>query len=281
MSAIYTFSDEDLDFHYSRDDRPNKRDFEMHTHEYCELYIFLAGKGIFKIEGNEYPLSAGDILVLKPFESHFIDIDESQPYERIAIHFLKDLLLSFDPTGELTGPILNHRSGHDNLFRASDFSSDIYQTVLWNLRQPNDNSRMKIFSHLMMILYEICHRYFDTVSSEADIAKETLSHQIVNYIMQHIEEPLTLDHICKKFYISKSKLCKIFQESTGSTVQNYIATKKMSHAKWLLSIGMRPTDVAPMCGFSDYSNFYRTFMKHYGISPLKEFKKENKNAPSY
>ncbi len=280
MTENYSYRDADLYFHYSLDPKPDKRNYEMHTHEFCELYIFLSGKGNFKIEGNQYPLSPGDVLILKSNESHFIDIDESCPYERIAIHFRKELLLPMDPTGELTNAVLNHRSGHDNLFRATDFSQDLHKAVLRDLRQKSDHTRAKIVSHLMMLLYEICRQNSDARTEEIFRTEDSLPHRIVEYIMRHIEEPLTLDGICQEFYISKSKLCRTFRESTGSTVQNYITTKKISHAKWLMSTGIHPTVAASMCGFSDYSNFYRSFTKHCGTSPLTEFKQMKKSAPS-
>ncbi len=275
MPVIYSYQDADLFFHYSIDDHPYKADFVMHTHEFCELYLFLSGKGVFKVEGNEYPLSPGDVLVMKPFESHFIDIDESQSYERIAFHFRKDLLLTLEASGSLTDSVLHHQPGHDNRFDANIFSAELYPTILCSLKQKNNLSRTKIVAHLMMLLYEIGCQQSNTIQ-QTDTLKDTISHKITTFIMQHIEEPLSLERICKEFYISKSTLCKVFLESTGSTVQNYVITKKMSHAKWLMHTGMHPTAVAAACGFSDYSNFYRSFKKHYGISPMMAFKSVRK-----
>ena len=97
--------------------------------------------------------------------------------------------------------------------------------------------------------------------------------RIVRYINNHINDNLTLDTICNKFYISKAQLCRSFKAATGSTVQNYINAKRLVNAKRMLADGIAPTRAALLCGFNDYSVFYRAFFKEYGKAPKKEYNK--------
>ena len=80
MQDYFIFNQPDMMSHYSSSPVPRPENFKMHTHEWCEVYYFSEGKGTFKIEGSSYPLESGDILLMRPLESHYIDIDPSHRY---------------------------------------------------------------------------------------------------------------------------------------------------------------------------------------------------------
>ena len=84
MFSYFRYNSGDLYVHFSQDEQPHPYDFKMHTHEQCELYCFFGGKGSFRVEGTNYPLSPGDIIIMRPYEAHYIDIDPSLPYTRSA-----------------------------------------------------------------------------------------------------------------------------------------------------------------------------------------------------
>ena len=53
MKDFFKYRDGQISAHYARDINPDPSEFKMHTHERCELYGFLGGKGIYKIEGTK------------------------------------------------------------------------------------------------------------------------------------------------------------------------------------------------------------------------------------
>ena len=71
------------------------------------------------------------------------------------------------------------------------------------------------------------------------------------------------------FYLSSSYLCRIFKDSTGTTINQYITAKRISRAKVLLAEGHPVAEDSSLCGFGDYSNFLKAFTKIVGISPSK------------
>ena len=60
--------------------------YQMHTHTQAELYCILEGSALYHIEGNTYRLSAGDILLIRPSEAHYIEASPI-PYERLFVNF--------------------------------------------------------------------------------------------------------------------------------------------------------------------------------------------------
>lgn len=102
--------------------------------------------------------------------------------------------------------------------------------------------------------------------------------KIKNYVDTHFNQDLTLEYLCKKFYISKYHLCRIFKSYTGLTVKEYINTRRLTVAKQMIFEGYNLTSVCYECGFKDYSVFYKAFKKFTGKSPRDFFKEHRFSA---
>ena len=93
--------------------------------------------------------------------------------------------------------------------------------------------------------------------------------EILSYINLNLTEELTISGLADHFFLSPSYLCKIFKDSTGTTINKYITARRITKAKSLLSDGCSVTDTCSLCGFHDYSNFLKSFTRAVGISPKK------------
>ena len=75
------------------------------------------------------------------------------------------------------------------------------------------------------------------------------------------------------FYINKYYLAKIFKETYGSTINNYLIEKRITHAKQLLRFSsMTVEDVGSAVGMDGITYFSRMFKKIEGISPREYLK---------
>ena len=267
MDRHFSYRDDKLYYHYSLDEHPDSDSFRMHTHDFCEIYIFLNGTGVFKVEGSEYPLSRGDFLILRPSESHYIDICPDRPYERIAIHFDEKMLDSLGIGADLLSPFYERNLGKQNYYPHSCISSELSRAVISSLCEDSADYRPKIVSHLLLILWEI-QRVFLAGNVSADV--ETLGYRIAEYINGKISESLSLDGISEYFFISKSQLCRVFKDATGSSIKSYIIVKRLANARRLIADGVSPTEAAARSGYEDYPNFYRAYKHHYGVTPKED-----------
>jgi len=91
--------------------------------------------------------------------------------------------------------------------------------------------------------------------------------EIKDYIMKNLKNELSLDTIATNFFMSKYYMCHLFRDETGMTIKNYINLQRISRARELLLSGLTPADIPKLCGYNDYSTFYRTFKKFTGYSP--------------
>ena len=99
--SVNTASIDNIDISHSIDVAPDPNYFKMHTHRRYELYFFVGGVASFYVEGHNYPLKHGDIMIMNSTESHCIAVSPDVPYERYVVHFEREAIIGIDPTGEL------------------------------------------------------------------------------------------------------------------------------------------------------------------------------------
>ncbi len=274
MSKLLDYRDDLIYFHHIIDEKPNPEDFKMHNHNFYEIYYFISGKGCFYIEGSKYPLQNGDLLIMRSTEAHYIAIDPDAPYERFAMHFKKDIINAIDNGGHLIKAFEDREAGKRNMFKNTDFKDSTYIMLLKKIMNPSDsNVYIHTISNLFALLNEI-RIAFENSEKEQICEKDTLAYNIIKYINSHLEQKLSLDEICKRFYISKAQLCRIFKKTTGTTVWDYITVKRLSATQSVIMSGVPATKAFAEFGFNDYSAFYRAYCKHFGSSPMQILKKE-------
>lgn len=99
--------------------------------------------------------------------------------------------------------------------------------------------------------------------------RKKLVNQSIDYIMQHLDENLSLDTVAAHFYISKYHFSRIFKEETGESVYAFIKRCKIDQSA--IDMKLNPekaiTDIGLDYGYSS-SNYSSVFKKHHAASPM-------------
>jgi AraC-like DNA-binding protein/mannose-6-phosphate isomerase-like protein (cupin superfamily) len=241
--------------------------FSIHTHTDAELFCFVSGKAVFHVEGSVYSLAPGDILLMRPTESHFIEMDERYDYKRIVIHFDPGILQAIDPENTLTRPLFDRKAVMRNHYPSADFNSDRYLQYLENMLSA-DADRLTAFANLILLLKEVCV-VFEQVS-QRPAQPDTVEYQIIHYINKNLDKELTLTELSKTFFLSRAQLCLRFKNATGTSVGKYISIKRLLLARQRILQGQKPTEVCISCGYQNYPTFYRAYTRFFGHSPKQE-----------
>ena len=250
MGLIYKASFPDVSIFHSFDEHPNQSDFQMHVHNNNELFLFVSGKATYLVEGNEYPLSPGSLILLRGAESHAINFLADGPYERYAINFSSALLSSIDPELRLLAPFYNRPLGVGNLYTPDELPCESAISRFTAMcKEPSDSyeAKISILSNLLPLLSDLCHAQ-NSRSNESKTKKE-ISSDMVNYI------------------ISASQAERIFKKATHSSVWRYVVVKRLAAARSKIEAGASAYTACNECGFGDYSAFYRAYVKEYKIPP--------------
>lgn len=119
-----------------------------------------------------------------------------------------------------------------------------------------------------LILYEIA-KYRSDENTVRLKPKIPYINDIMYYISTHYREPLTLDELTQRYYISRAKLVADFRNTTDMTVKQYVTLVRMNVARALLLNGASTGEAARESGYNNTSNFTATFTKYFGVSPVK------------
>ena len=239
----------------------NKQFLQRHT--YLELFVFLAGKGAFHVEGNVYPLNPGDILLFRPNEGHNIELDSGVPYERLAIHFDASLFNVIDPEKQLIRPFFDRKPAMLNRYPKEAFSESC-DPYLRCMMEGSDGNRAVILANLILLLTQISKAFAVLPPEDSPLS---LEQEVLQYINRSLHRDLNVDILCDKFHISKASLFRLCKKATGTSVSKYIRTKRLLACHMLIEEGEKPTSIFAAYGFQDYSSFYRAYVKQFGYSP--------------
>ncbi|WP_210527306.1 helix-turn-helix transcriptional regulator [Rubellimicrobium arenae] len=107
-------------------------------------------------------------------------------------------------------------------------------------------------------------------SSRRGSSGQVLAHRAASLIASKLETKLLLGDIAKELGVSVPYLCRTFKQSEGCSLHHYIVRQRIERAKWLLRHSRRPlSEVGYASGFSDQSQFSKTFLKIAGTTPSK------------
>ncbi len=88
------------------------------------------------------------------------------------------------------------------------------------------------------------------------------------YIHAHLDQPLPLGLVARQAGLSESHFCRLFKESAGLTLTDYVNRCRIDWAKReLLKPEARISEIAFLIGYQSLSQFNRSFARIVGLSP--------------
>ncbi|MBQ7916906.1 MAG: helix-turn-helix domain-containing protein [Firmicutes bacterium] len=258
---------------YKRDEPGTFLPLDMHVHSYYELNYFVSCKGYYDIEGVRYPVFPGCILLIRPNEAHMPRIDTNVCYDRLTYNFSPRILEELDPDGLLKNFMDNLPSPQILLPAEYDlFFKQLFQSLPGLNGASPDAQRSFSLSILTVALLELRSIY--NTSPDTSLAPGNSISDVIRdvllYMNDHLTEELSLDDLCRRFGLSKSYLNRCFKEITGATPWNYILVKRLSLARQYIQNGIPVQAAYRSCGFHDYSAFYRSYIKRFGVAPTED-----------
>ena len=88
------------------------------------------------------------------------------------------------------------------------------------------------------------------------------------YIHANLDQPLPLGHVAREAGLSESHFCRLFKDSAGLTLTDYVNRCRIDWAKReLLKPEARISEIAFLIGYQSLSQFNRSFARIVGLSP--------------
>lgn len=256
-------------------------DTSLHYHDYLEIYYHKTGDCDYIIDSRIYTLQTGDIVIIRSQKLHKAVIkDLTSEYERYVL-WMTDEFISNLIEKEEYKKIIFSREENAELMRLPVACSDKIRGVLDSLVEEdgqNDSISKELeINYLKEILLLLCkysksHSYIRKVEPKQD----PLVRKIMEYLDNRILERVSLDDVADYFYLNKYHLMRKFKKYTKMTIMDYLKKKRLMIARNLIAEGEPIQEIYRMCGFEDYSNFYKAFKSIYGMAP-REYKRYMQN----
>ena len=98
--------------------------------------------------------------------------------------------------------------------------------------------------------------------------EQSAASRAADYLARSFAQRITLDQLCDELHFSKNHVINLFRREYGMTPFEYLNRLRVQEAIRLLEVTALPVSrIAELCGFSDYSAFYKLFRKHTGCAP--------------
>ena len=254
--------------------------------EFVFTYI-LEGDGHFLLEGKEYPVKRGDMILMPPYMLHVIRAPAGVSIIQYVIHF------DCRYTSGRRGDVKLRRGMTFNKFIRSARKADRILSSLLPVLRPPPEAQKKLEDLFLRLKQEfICKSYVSALVCKA-IMLEILSIYLVNadkparaesirfkgwrnlekaiaFIQCNLQHPLELEDICRAAGISKYYCCRLFKNYTHTTIHRYLNMARIQRAKILIEKAeLNFSQIADEVGFSSVHLFSRIFKKIEDMPPAE------------
>ncbi len=145
-------------------------------------------------------------------------------------------------------------------------------TALWKSMKEQISYQEMMRATDRESLKKIClsqlHEITNLMSSHQNDASRNIVEQIKAYLDAHYHEEISLDMLAERYYLNASYLSRLFKQSTGSTLTDYLASQRIEESKKLLLSGKyKVYEVSQKVGYRNDKYFFRVFRSYTGMSP--------------
>ncbi|MBO5176656.1 MAG: AraC family transcriptional regulator [Lachnospiraceae bacterium] len=256
------------------------RDFLHHYHDCYELYYLYSGERYYFIQDKTYHVTRGSMVLIPPNEIHRTGNLGNFGYDRMLIHFSKELFedilsldVSMNPYQTLEEEV--------HLIPLTPQEQNFVETLLHLMEQEYRSNHQKENTYIKLTLLQLLLFLNRCKPAGQDAALAEINNtqkvmfEILGYINNNYSEDLTLETISEKFFLSTYYFSRTFREVTGFHFTEYVNNVRIKEAKkLLLNSSLSVNEISGSVGFHSSTHFGRVFRQIEGCSPSAYKKKE-------
>ena len=244
-------------------------EYQPHYHNHFEMEIVTGGCGRQIFNGENMELREKDVFLARPLDYHKI-YSENISFLTLNVkpEYIPKWIIS--KLHSLKKPQKIHLDDEDyNEFVAL---INMLNREIEKGHHENDNT-LDVTSNIVSLIF----LKFLKLNKDNFYDDDDLVSKVIYYLQKdnHFLEKISLDDIANYIGYSKFYTSARFHKKHGISIQDYIVSLRIEYAKKLiLESQYSITEIIEECGFSSTSNFYSTFVKIVGCTPL-QFRKQN------
>ena len=236
--------------------------YENHCHPFYEIIMVIAGDVLVSIENRSFAVSSGAMVIVEPGAYHSVTVSKESEYRRMTLIFeefviprgVKELFVEL----ARRTPVCYHEDAPVLMRRLAFALCD-------------GDGRIEDYSALIeAITVEMFYilAASDVRSTEGE--NDKCLQLMLDYIMQHITEKISLSDLAAAAFISRSAVCHFFKDKMHTTFKQYLLQKKITYAAHLIHNGMPAEQASRLIGYEHYAGFFKMYKKFLKKAPTEK-----------
>ena len=237
----------------------------------------LKGRLTFFLNEVEYPLEAGELIIINSNEIHSIHAPETNETVilQIPLKQFENILLPNDLSVLQVLPGQRQKFQGTGQSEAGIFIEELYKVY----RAKEEGWEYRTMALYYNILYPMIKDYRETEAAQEEIQDsrrlDALS-KITTYMREHYTEELKLSDMATLFGYSDAYLSRMFKKYAKINFKTYLQEIRMSYAcRELMNTEKTVSQIALDNGFASSRAFSREFQKKYNRLPSEVRQKFN------
>ena len=242
----------------------------MHYHHAYELYYILKGEREYFVGDSFFHVKEGELIFIP---KNMIHRTGGFGATRFLVYFKNEFLEEYfsqqtiqrivkDQPFVYTPPKKNEEELKALMFELLE------EYVRYKIKEQGYD-KFTVAKLLFDVLYFISKHPNQHIVSAADKSNANVrSHEIIKYINDNYNQPLTVKRISANFGLSEYYFSRFFSKKIGVPFVTYLNAIRIQHACDMLKQQQNTvTEISEHCGFSSSHYFNKVFKKEKGMSP--------------
>lgn len=231
-----------------------------HTHHFAELIYIVNGEGRFLLDGADYPIGPGDLIIVPPNLEHTEKSLPARPLEYIVLG--------------IDGITFRNEASADGHFIGS-YRKDKSILTLLNLlleeaKEEREGCSLACQDLLEVLLIRVfrMQKLLPVPYAATKMTKECAA--IKRFLDSNYADAITLEQLASLAHMNKYYLVHAFTRYAGLSPISYLNKRRLEISCGLLvNTNHSVAEIASLAGFSSQSYFAQAFKKEMGVPPAR------------
>lgn len=245
---------------------------DWHYHTFHKIIEFLGGESGYGVEGKQYLLQPGDLVLVPQGCIHRPEAEPNAPYERRILYLSPEFLRRAGGSCDLATCFDRAREEFRFVVHPADGTGGAQLAALEHAEREDAFGRELLAQSLLFQFLIGLNRAMadDLLQYAKPAAYDRKIEAILRYLSEHLTEPVSIDDLAARFFVSKYHMMRQFRAQTGYTIHGYLTGKRLMFARAMIAAGTPVLQASEESGFGDYSAFLRAYRKQFGAAPNQE-----------
>lgn len=261
-------------------------DPHLHAHDFIEISYVVSGRGIHVIGDKEYEVKKGDLFFINyniPHEFRSLKHLKAQPLIINNCVFKPEFIDStmaecknfYDIAKHLLFQGLFPKDIETNIdFKLIDVDTkdieELYNKMNKEFSKKEDGyiELLRLYTTELMIIIFRTMRRSKQISNHDTNSNMMVTQKIIEHLQNNYCKSLNLQDLSMIVFLSPNYISRLFKESTGMTLTDYIQNKRIEEACRLLKeTDKKIVAISEEVGYKDLKHFQQVFKKVTGTTP--------------